>query len=73
MLTMNNIKLLLKEFPNFKKCLELCLEQNLEEIWNQICIDYHFNQDCYMYERIRNYYKTKDKNQKQNIKKLIKK
>lgn len=68
-----NIPSLCEIFPEFKTCLELCLEQNMSEIWEQICIDYHFNQDCSEYERIKEHYEIKDESQKRYIKSMLNK
>lgn len=64
---------LIKNFPYFKECLEFCLEQKMSNIFDQICEDYKFNQDCQTYERIKDYYEVKDKNQYEYIKTLTKK
>jgi len=71
-LNFKNIKYLLDNYPKFKESLEECLDYSMEDIWDQICKDYNFNQDCATYERIREYYEIKDNNQQQYIKKLLK-
>lgn len=68
----SNIKEMLKKSKYFKERLEYILEKNMLEIWQQICVDYKFNQDCSVYERISEYYKNKYKSQKKYIKKIIK-
>lgn len=67
-----SISLLLKKYPVFKRALEMCLNQSMKELWDKICLDYHFNQECSSYERIKDYYDIKDKSQKQYIKKILK-
>lgn len=64
---------LIKKYPYFKECLELCLEQEMSKIFDQICEDYNFNQDCQTYERIKDYYEIKDKKQHEYIKTITKK
>lgn len=66
-----NIKTLLNKYSEFIEALNLCLEKNMVEIWEQICIDYYFNQNCSVYEKIKQYYEVKDKNQKNYIKQLL--
>lgn len=67
-----SIRSLLRKYPDFQKSLALCLEQNMKEIWEQICLDYHLNQECSAYERIKDYYEFKDEKQKQYIKQILK-
>lgn len=66
-----NIEKLARKYPEFRECLELCLEHNMKEIFEQICLDYKFNQDCSAYERVKDYYEIKDESQKQYIKELL--
>lgn len=66
------IPLLIKRYPKFKESLEFCLEQSMKKIWEQICLDYHFNQECSECERIKDYYEEKDESQKQYIKTMLK-
>lgn len=70
-ITDENISTLLKRYQFFKNALEMCLEHDMKENWDQICIDYHFNQDCSAYEKIKDYYEIKDKSQKQYIKQVL--
>lgn len=70
-LTEDTIIDLIKNYKEFKECLELCLDQSMEKIWNEICLDYKLNQECNEYERIRQYYETKDDFQKYYIKEMI--
>lgn len=62
---------LIRRFPQFRESLEFCLEQSMKEIWEQICLDYHLNQECSAYERIKDYYEVKDESQKQYIKTML--
>lgn len=62
---------LARKYPLFKECLESCLDYDMKEIWDEICLDYKFNQECSAYERIKDYYEIKDKNQKQYIKQML--
>ena len=65
------IPLLAEEFPKFKEELLFFLDQNMIDVWNEICLDYQLNQDCLAYEKIKRHYKLKDKSSKKYIRKLI--
>lgn len=65
------IRSLLRKYPKFKEYLTLCLEYDMKTIFEQICIDYHFNHDCTAYEQISEYYLEKDKSQKVYIKQML--
>lgn len=71
-ITKENFKTLIQKYPQYKEYILVLLEQNLSRIWEQICIDYKLNQDCYMYNKVNEYYKLKDYNQKKYLKELIK-
>lgn len=66
------IRSLCKDFPNFKEELAFYLDQSMQDTWNEICEEYHFNQECSAYERIKDYYEIKDESVKKNIKQIIK-
>ena len=63
--------MILRKYPEFRESLEFCLDQSMKSIWEQICIDYHLNQECSAYERIKDYYEGKDESQKQYIKTIL--
>lgn len=65
------ISILLQQYPMFRKSLELCLEHSMKELWDQICVDYHFNKECSAYEQVKDYYEIKDVTQKRYIKNLL--
>ena len=66
------IRSLCREYPQFKEELSFWLEQSMKDTWNEICEEYHFNQECSAYERIKDYYEIKDESVKKNIKQIIK-
>ncbi len=66
-----NIRQLLKKFPQLKEIFTFYLDQKMSDSWIEICNRYHFNQDCFAYHQILEYYKTKEENQKKYIKKLL--
>lgn len=66
------IRSLAKTYSLFKKALEFCLEESLEDTWKEICDDYHFNQDCTTYEDVLEHLHQKDTYQKQYIKEMLK-
>lgn len=68
----NNLNFLLQNYPEFKKYLEFCLEQQLSDIWSKVCEVYNLNQDCALYERISDYYKIKEDSVKSYVRQLIK-
>lgn len=68
----NNIIKFLKDSKYFKERLSYILEYDMAKIWEQICIDYNLNQECFIYDKIKEYYKNKDTNQKKYLKQLIK-
>lgn len=70
--TKSNFAELIQKYPKYKEYLDTLLEQNLKQIWQQICIDYKLNQDCFTYDRVSDYYEIKSDNQKKYLKELIK-
>lgn len=64
-LNCNTIQLLIKKYPKFSEYLLCLLNQTMSATWNQICEDYHFNQDCYAYEQAKEYYEIKEEKQKE--------
>lgn len=67
----NNIQWLLKNYPLFREELEFYLEQKLSDVWNEICLYYHFNQDTAVYERIKDYYEIKQESVRKYVRQLI--
>lgn len=67
------IAVLLEQYPTFKERLEYCLDCDMVKIWDQICLDYHFNQESSAYDRVKDYYEVKEVKQKQYIKFLLNK
>lgn len=67
-LNCNNISILCKIYPQVLEYFSILLEKTMSAAWNQICEDYHFNQNCYAYERTKEYYQLKDENQKKLFK-----
>ncbi len=65
------IHYLAEQYPEFKQALELSLEISMEETWNQICEDYHFNMCSSAYYDICKHYIIKDEKQKEYIKSII--
>ena len=63
-LTYNNIPILCKKYPQFLECLSMLVTKTMSSTWNQICEDYHFNQDCFAYFKAKEHYQLKDENQK---------
>ena len=71
-LTYATIRALLKKYPEFREYVSFFLGQKMSDTWNQICQDYHLNQDCYTYENILEHYKIKEEKQKIFINDLLK-
>lgn len=71
-LNYHTITSLIKKYPLFSECLFHLLEQTMHKAWNQICEDFHFNQDCDAYKQAKDYYETKDQNQRQLLKEFLK-
>lgn len=63
---------LLQNFPMFQKELEFIFQFSLKEVWEKISIDYCFNQDSSLYDRICNYYEIKEEKIKKYIKQISK-
>lgn len=70
--TEDNINKLIENHPKYKEYLNILLNNSLIKIWNQICIDYKLNMDCFTYSKVKDYYELKEENQKRYLKKLIK-
>ena len=66
-----NIISLAQKYPLFKEALEFILEEDMVDIWNQICQENNFDMGSCMYERVLDYYETKEKYQKHYIKNLL--
>ena len=73
-LTLNydTIVSLIKKYPQFSQYLYCLLDQTMSKTWDQICEDYHFNQDCFAYEQAKEHYEIKDRNQRQLLKEFLK-
>jgi len=67
-----NIRLLNKIYPQFSNYLTILLEQKMSTMFETICEDYHFNQDCFVYEQVKSYYQLKEEKQRQYLKQYIK-
>ncbi len=63
-LTYNNIPILCKKYPLFLEYLSMLVTKTMSSTWNQICEDYHFNQNCFAYFQTKEHYQLKDENQK---------
>lgn len=67
-----NIYSILKTYPQFSDYLSFFLEQGMTKSWEEICKNYHFNQDSEAYEQVFKHYKYKEENQKKILKKYVK-
>ena len=70
--TDDNINELVERYPKYKEYISILLSHSLKQIWEQICIDYKLNMDCFTYDRVKDYYELKEENQKRYLKKIIK-
>ena len=70
--TDDNINELVERYPKYKEYISILLSHSLKHIWEQICIDYKLNMDCFTYDRVKDYYELKEENQKIYLKKIIK-
>lgn len=70
--TEGNINELVERYPKYKEYISILLSHSLKQIWEQICIDYKLNMDCFTYDRVKDYYELKEENQKRYLKKIIK-
>lgn len=70
--TEKNINELVERYPKYKEYISILLSHSLKQIWEQICIDYKLNMDCFTYDRVKDYYELKEENQKRYLKKIIK-
>ena len=62
----------MERYPKYKEYISILLSHSLKHIWEQICIDYKLNMDCFTYDRVKDYYELKEENQKIYLKKIIK-
>ena len=69
--TEGNINELVERYPKYKEYISILLSHSLKNIWEQICIDYKLNMDCFTYDRVKDYYELKEENQKIYLKKII--
>lgn len=65
------IPMLCRNYPRFSEYLSILLEHKMSVTWDQICQDYHFNQDCFAYIQIKDYYQIKEEKQKEFLKKYL--
>lgn len=67
----NSIQWLLNNYTLFREELEFYLEQDLNFVWDEICLYYQFDQDTAAYERVKDYYKIKEDSVRKYIRQLI--
>ncbi len=67
-----NVRQLLKTYPQFCENILFFLDHKMSDVWNEICRDYHLNQDCFAYAQILEHYKVKEQHQKTYIHELLK-
>lgn len=67
----NSIQWLLNNYTLFREELEFYLEQDLNFVWDEICLYYKFDQDTAAYERVKDYYKIKEDSKRKYIRQLI--
>lgn len=65
------IPMLCRYFPKFSEYLNMLLGKKMSVTWDQICEDYHFNQDCFAYERVKSHYQIKEEKQKELLKEYL--
>jgi hypothetical protein len=66
------IQKIIRKYPHFKEYISFLLEESMEKTWNEICDDYNFDKDTHSYVKVKEYYKLKDKNQKDFLNSLLK-
>lgn len=66
------VKMLFRSFPEFSTIFNEVFSMNMTDYVDQICTDFHFSQDCVLYENMKEYYRMKQEKQRQYFKKFLK-
>lgn len=68
----NNIKILIREYPEFYDILKQVVNIDMTSEIEKICLDYKLNKDSSVYQRLIDYYEIKQNNQRKCIQKVLK-